>query len=473
MKIRGVKRTICFAFLFLMVFFYAVPVNALEADTNVEVTNDETDSLIEKFMKRMYRIILQREYDEKGLAEWVAQLENGAVDGAAVAEDFVFSEEFLSLKLSNEEFLFRMYGAFLDREPDKEGFEAWLCYLNNGVSRKYVCRGFVESEEFQRICDEYGIVRGTMKLSDEQRICDEYKIVRGTTKLSDDVCEDSYVTEYLYRCFTDIFACDPEEEELNYWVDQICNGNESVLDVIKQWIQSQEFKERELGDEEFVKILYDVFFLQNEYRKEYCEEELDYWIEELESGKKDRESILQQFTEKIPNQALGVNTVAYVFVGDSRFLGMDEVCHIEEQSERYFVICEGATGYSWFVEHAIPEIENLKRQHPDIRCWCIISGMGINDMENIDRYMETYEELRKEGYVLYLVSVNPIEEGSTVFFDKDVRAFNQKLKTMQNVIYIDCHSYLKKIGFATLDKLHYTDESYWDIFNFLRSYLAF
>ena len=41
-----------------------------------------------------------------------------------------------------------------------QGLANWVDALNRGVSRQDVFYGFAHSEEFTRICTEYGIVRG-------------------------------------------------------------------------------------------------------------------------------------------------------------------------------------------------------------------------------------------------------------------------------------------------------------------------
>jgi len=103
--------------------------------------------------------------DLEGLNSWVNGLLSGRVTGAQVANGFIFSDELLSKNLSNEEFLNIMYLAFFNRQPDLAGFGNWLNVLANGSSRLYVLTGFVNSLEFDILCDSYGINPGSLSSS--------------------------------------------------------------------------------------------------------------------------------------------------------------------------------------------------------------------------------------------------------------------------------------------------------------------
>lgn len=120
---------------------------------------------VAKFVERLYNIILGRDSESAGLFHWTKILLNGTMDGANVGYDFVFSLEFQNLNLSNEEFVRRMYKAFLDREPDEAGLKHWMDLLSAGAPRDAIFGGFVHSQEFTNICNAFGIVRGSKQVS--------------------------------------------------------------------------------------------------------------------------------------------------------------------------------------------------------------------------------------------------------------------------------------------------------------------
>ena len=102
-------------------------------------------------MTRLYRICLEREPDEAGLADWSAQLANGA-EGSQVAYGFIFSTEYKQKHTSNTEFATMLYHTMMDREPDDAGLTDWVDKLNYTNTREYVFNGFLFSTEFARRC---------------------------------------------------------------------------------------------------------------------------------------------------------------------------------------------------------------------------------------------------------------------------------------------------------------------------------
>ena len=111
------------------------------------------------FVYRLYVDCLERAPETAGLEHWCQMLQNG-MSGTNVASGFVFSPEFVNANYSNTEFVTKLYKVLLGRDPDAQGLANWVDALNRGVSRQDVFYGFAHSEEFTRICTEYGIVRG-------------------------------------------------------------------------------------------------------------------------------------------------------------------------------------------------------------------------------------------------------------------------------------------------------------------------
>lgn len=117
-----------------------------------------SDNII-AFAERMYTTALNRASDPSGLQYWSTELASRRISGAAVAENFFFSAELIGQNLSNKEYVNRMYRTFFGREADTTGFDYWVGLLNNGTSRHDVFDGFVNSDEFDQICQSYGIIR--------------------------------------------------------------------------------------------------------------------------------------------------------------------------------------------------------------------------------------------------------------------------------------------------------------------------
>ncbi len=129
---------------------------------NISSLNADSKSSVTEFVTRFYNLCLDRQPDAEGLNIWVSNLLARKISGAQVAEGFIFSAEFTAKKTDNEEFLTILYRAFFNREPDGGGFDKWLSILDSGNSRQFVLAGFVNSDEFKILCNNYGITAGKL-----------------------------------------------------------------------------------------------------------------------------------------------------------------------------------------------------------------------------------------------------------------------------------------------------------------------
>ncbi len=114
-----------------------------------------------KFVERFYTIILERPAEAEGLENWTNKLINKEATGAQVAAGFINSDEFQKKKMTDDQYVKKLYSAFFNREPDKGGYDGWMKKLKNGTSRDEVLRGFINSPEFFNLCFKYGIDAGT------------------------------------------------------------------------------------------------------------------------------------------------------------------------------------------------------------------------------------------------------------------------------------------------------------------------
>jgi hypothetical protein len=109
------------------------------------------------FVYRFYDECLGREPDRKGLEDWTKGLLDGVHTGADVARHFINSYEFQSKNFSDAEYIVILYWAFFNRAPDQAGENFWLGELKAGKDRGYVLDGFLKSDEFSKLCEDYGI----------------------------------------------------------------------------------------------------------------------------------------------------------------------------------------------------------------------------------------------------------------------------------------------------------------------------
>lgn len=118
-----------------------------------DVTPNATEITGQVF--RLYNATLDRSPDANGFQGWFNGLAPGlgSIDLtlSQAAGGFVGSPEFQNTygSLSDEQFVTTLYRNVLDREPDARGLARWTGDLANGVSRADVVVGFSEGQEFR------------------------------------------------------------------------------------------------------------------------------------------------------------------------------------------------------------------------------------------------------------------------------------------------------------------------------------
>lgn len=234
--------------------------DALSEEIENTAVEDDQETQVRAFVERLYTLVLGRASDATGIDEWTQVLLSGKESGAKVAQGFVDSVEFKERNLSDRDYLTVLYRTFLNREPDESGFEAWEKVLNTGFSRLYVCRGFAESDEFTDICDIYGISRGNVELTEARD-------------------QNDGVTKFVARAYEYCLGRSADVAGLNDWCSQILNGTNTAQDTAYGFIFSSEFTEKNLSNEEFVTVMYRVFFDREPDAAGY-----KTWVNVLKSG---------------------------------------------------------------------------------------------------------------------------------------------------------------------------------------------
>lgn len=152
-----------------------------------------------------------------------------------------------------------------------------------------------------------------------------------------------------------------------------------------------------------------------------------------------------------------------IFIGDSRFVALDQYCSISSVQD-FFVLAKVSAGYKWMSDEAIPAAYDIMESHPEITDWMIVSGFGINDLHNREKYGAAYQSLAEAAQVVVL-SVNPVGRGSRIRDDKIV-SFNEAMMQTEGIEYLDTYGFLKESGFYARDGVHYdaeTNRKLWDM----------
>lgn len=161
------------------------------------------------------------------------------------------------------------------------------------------------------------------------------------------------------------------------------------------------------------------------------------------------------------------NVAGVILVGDSRFVQMQNC--VGENPCTW--IAESGKGYNWFNEKAIARIDSCVGKGSKI-----LINLGVNDTGNLSKYISLVnakaDEWVSKGAVVYYASVNPVWENPYVT-EEQVEYFNSQMQGSLNgnVHWIDSHSYLVSTGYKLVDGLHYSSETYQNIYAYYMSCL--
>lgn len=223
-----------------------------------EVNPAELD--VGDFVKRCYEVALSRDADKEGFNYWVNMLNNGQACGAQVGYGFIFSDEYANKNTDNTQFVKDMYQMFFGREPDEEGFNYWLNLLNEGKARDSIFAGFANSTEFYNLCDKYGVVAGYY--------------VEGVLNE-----QQGGVNCFVARLYKSCLGRLPDQAGQIGWVKKLTDKEETGASTAEKFIFSAELENRQLSNEDLVKVMYDAFF-----GREADPEGLAAWKDKLDNG---------------------------------------------------------------------------------------------------------------------------------------------------------------------------------------------
>lgn len=163
-------------------------------------------------------------------------------------------------------------------------------------------------------------------------------------------------------------------------------------------------------------------------------------------------------------------TQEYIFVGDSRTVGMEAV----RQNENTTYIGKVSMGYQWLSGHAGKTLQKHLDKNPTAK---VIFAFGINDLGNVDHYISYYRSMMQKypQARFYVMSVNPVEHKKAkkhnyTVKNAQIKEFNTAMQVaFGSSVYIDTYTYLQQSGFETVDGIHYTPQTYGKIYDYVIS----
>ena len=239
---------------------YYLSVRAYNVNVGGYTLQSSVGKSIPGFVERFYLTILNRASDANGLQNWVKQLVDGTKGASDIAKGFINSMEFADRNLDDNAYVTVLYQAFFNRAPDSVGLNDWLTKLSSGTNRGSVLDGFLASQEFKNLAEQYGIKVALTPI-------------------------EQFVTRFYERCLLRA----PDAAGLKSWATELSSGSKSGTDIARGFIFSVEFKNRALSNADYLTVLYSAFF-----GREPDSSGFNGWLVQLNGGVS-RENVLNGF----------------------------------------------------------------------------------------------------------------------------------------------------------------------------------
>ncbi|UCF94029.1 MAG: DUF4214 domain-containing protein [Desulfobacterales bacterium] len=262
-------------------------------------SKDLDANTIETVIRHYYNRILDREPDESGIAGWQADIVRTASlridvkEGfVALAKVFFTSTEYTLQGKNDASYVTDLYQTFLNRTPASTEVDAWVAFLDQGLSRMVLFNSFAFSEEFMlHMANLFG---EDQSLSECNLVNDLYRGLLGRL---------------------------PDSDGLNGWVAlmqaAVASGDDAVRQLVHEiaqgFLQSAEYQLQNKSDRGFLEDLYNGIL-----RRGADTVEFDAWIEKMNQGLS-REDVLEEFIKSAEFQ-LRVEAVlagmSYLYAAD-------------------------------------------------------------------------------------------------------------------------------------------------------------
>ena len=160
-----------------------------------------------------------------------------------------------------------------------------------------------------------------------------------------------------------------------------------------------------------------------------------------------------------------------LIIGDSRMVYMNYTVGDNEHIQYNAIVGDGF----YLFRDAITQIYdfsakyNTSYTHAKILC-----NLGVNDLARFPLYRDMYERLVADGIDITFMTVNPVDENVPDYAydvtNEEVDSFNDYMRAIDGLNILDTNKILKADGYATVDGLHYTDETSEYIYHLICDY---
>jgi len=154
----------------LILSAFPAGISACETGTEIIVEKPKAEEKPEEktydknpsgFTEMLYNELLGREAAGSEINYWQKGLSAGTFSPSFMLSSFLLGQEGQKKygSYDDSKFIGFLYEFVLKREPDTEGYNAWLSMMSSGAKRDEIINSFTSSQEFINIWNEYGIIK--------------------------------------------------------------------------------------------------------------------------------------------------------------------------------------------------------------------------------------------------------------------------------------------------------------------------
>ena len=243
-----------------------------------QTTDDEkSDSLLKIFFKKTEEET-NKLLESEMITTYINDIKSGKLTICDVIAKIFTEDVIYDSKISDEEFVKRVYGAFTYKNPTADEIKAYTSRIgsntDNKMSRSEVIESVLLSEDFKNVCKELMI--------DEKNI-GKYTVVKANDEIDKDKAT-GFIND-IYKIANITITNDEKDKKVN----NVINSKLSGSAIIKSIVESEEFKNLGLTDEEYVKTIGKICL-----DEDLSSDEVNKYAEQLISGT-NRNELLKTF----------------------------------------------------------------------------------------------------------------------------------------------------------------------------------
>lgn len=189
------------------------------------------DDRSSEYVTYLYQTIFGREPDPEGLNSWSYQLINGSVEPSDIILAFVRSEEFANKDYTHRQTVNIMSRAFWGRSADKVTIHELCDRLDHGENTDDIADYFMNSEAYASMLRGY--------------------------RLHDN--DADYVDSFIRRTYQTCMGRGVDESGLEFFGEQIRDGEMSPMELVNTLIASEEYTGRGYSTEHTVISIYILY----------------------------------------------------------------------------------------------------------------------------------------------------------------------------------------------------------------------